>query len=85
MDSTSDIAGILFLAQSFRNRPVPPGVKDRVCKALKAHQIALTGVVSTIRNCRKLVDERLNLPESEYAHAVRELSKAIDRAEKLLL
>jgi hypothetical protein len=59
-------------------------VKDAVRKALKDRQNALTNLVHAIREYRKLVDEPLTLRGSEYAHAVQQLNKAIDRAEDLL-
>ena len=59
-------------------------VKDGVGKALKDHQKAIADLVHAIREYRKLVDEPLTLRGSEYAHAVQELNKAIDRAEGLL-
>jgi hypothetical protein len=59
-------------------------VKDTVRKALKDRQNALTDLVHAIREYRKLADKPLTLQGSEYAHAVLELNKAIDRAEGLL-
>jgi hypothetical protein len=59
-------------------------VKDAVRKALKDRQNALTNLVHAIREYRNLVDEPLTLRASEYARAVQELNKAIDRAEELL-
>ena len=47
-------------------------------------QNALTNLVHAIREYRKLIDEPLTLRGSEYAHAVQQLNKAIDRAEDLL-
>jgi hypothetical protein len=59
-------------------------IKDAVRKTLKDHQNALTELVQAIRKFRKLVDEPLTLRGSEYAHALQELNKAVDRAEALL-
>lgn len=59
-------------------------VKDGVHKALKDRQTALTDLVQAIREYRKLTDKPLTLQGSEYAHALLELNKAIDRAEGLL-
>lgn len=59
-------------------------VKDAVRKTLKDRQNALTDLIRAIREFRNLVDQPLTLRGSEYAHAVQELNKAIDRAEELL-
>jgi hypothetical protein len=59
-------------------------VKDGVRRALQARQKAVTDLVHAIREYRKLGDQPLTLRGSEYAHAVQELNKAIDRAEELL-
>jgi len=59
-------------------------VKDAVRKALKDRQKALADLVHAVREYRKLVDEPLTLRGSEYANAVQNLNKAIDRAEGLL-
>jgi hypothetical protein len=56
--------------------------KDGVRKALKDRQNALTDLVHAIREYRKLADQKLQ--GSDYAHAVQELNKAIDRAEAFL-
>jgi hypothetical protein len=57
-------------------------VKDGVRKSLKDRQNALTELVHVIQNFRKLAEKQpLTLQGSEYAHAVQELNKAIDRAE----
>jgi len=59
-------------------------VKDGVRKAVLDRQIALTDLVHAIREYRKLADTTpLTLQGSDYAHAVQELNKAIDRAEAL--
>jgi hypothetical protein len=59
-------------------------VKDGVRKSLKDRQSALTDLIHAIHEYRKLVDKPLTLQGSDYAHAVQELNKAIDRAEMLL-
>ena len=59
-------------------------VKETVRKALKDRQNAITDLVHAIREYRKLADKPLTLQGSEYAHALLELNKAIDRAEGLL-
>jgi hypothetical protein len=42
-------------------------------------------MVHAIRECRKLAEEKpLTLQGSDYAHAVHELNKAVDRAEAFL-
>jgi hypothetical protein len=61
-------------------------VKDGVRKAIKDRQNALTDLVHAIREYRKLAEKQpLTLQGSDYAHAVQELNKAIDRAQGLLL
>ena len=59
-------------------------VKDGVRKALKDRQNVLTDLIQAVREYRKLSDQPLTLRGSEYAHAVQELNKAIDRAEAFL-
>ncbi len=59
-------------------------VKDAVRKALQDQQKAITDLLDAIRKYRRLADEPLTLRGSEYAHAVQELNKAIDRADRLL-
>ena len=59
-------------------------VKDAVRKTLRDRQNALTHLLLAIREYRKFADQPLTLGNSEYAHAVRELNQAIDRAEVLL-
>ena len=60
-------------------------VKDGVRKALKDRQEVLVDLVHAIREYRRLTDQKpLTLQGSDYAHAVQELNKAIDRAEGLL-
>jgi hypothetical protein len=58
-------------------------VKDGVRKALNDRQNALTNLSHAIREYRRFADQPLSLPGSEYAHAVQQLNKAIDRAEEL--
>src|SRR5271169_5876293 len=59
-------------------------VKDGVRKAVKDRQLALDELVKAIREFRKFTDQPLTLRGSDYARAVQELNKAIDRADKLL-
>jgi hypothetical protein len=59
-------------------------VKEAVRKALKDHQDALTDLIHAVREYRNLADKPLTLQGPEYAHAIQELKKAIDRAEELL-
>jgi hypothetical protein len=60
-------------------------VKDGVRKAIQERQIVLADLVHAIREYRKLADSTpLTLQGSDYAHAVHELNKAIDRANALL-
>jgi hypothetical protein len=58
-------------------------VKDGVRTALKDRQNALTNLIHAIGEYRKFADQPLTLRGSEYAVAVQELNKAIDRAEGL--
>ena len=61
-------------------------MKDGVRKALRDRQLALTELVHATREFRTIADSNpLTLQGSEYAHAVQELNKAIDRADGLLL
>jgi hypothetical protein len=60
-------------------------VKDGVRKAVKDRQIALDSLLKAIREFRKFTDQPLTLRGGDYAHAVEELNKAIDRADGLLL
>ena len=61
-------------------------VKDGVRNAIRERQIVLTDLVHAIREYRKLADQKpLTLQGSDYAHAVQELNKAVDRSEGLLL
>jgi hypothetical protein len=59
-------------------------VKDGVRKALNDRQSALTDLIHAIREYRKAGEQPLALRGSDYAHAVNELNKAIDRAQALL-
>jgi hypothetical protein len=59
-------------------------VKDGVRKTVKDRQLALDELVKAIREFRKFTDQPLTLRGSEYAHAVQELNKAIERADRLL-
>jgi hypothetical protein len=59
-------------------------VKDGVREALKNRQLALGELVKSIREFRKYTDQPLTLRGGEYAHAVQELNKAMDRANGLL-
>jgi hypothetical protein len=58
-------------------------VKDGVRKAIRDRQMVLTELlVLAIREFRKTAASKpLTLQGSDYAHAVQELNKAIDRAE----
>jgi len=61
-------------------------VKDGVRKALSERQDALGNLVDGIRLYRKLADSKpLTLQGSDFAQAVEELNKAIERAERLIL
>jgi hypothetical protein len=59
-------------------------VKDGVRKAVSDRQNALADLVHAIREYRNLADSTpLTLQGADYANAVQELNKAIDRAEAL--
>jgi hypothetical protein len=61
-------------------------IKDGVRKAITDRQNALHELVHAINQYRKLSESKpLTLQGSDYAHALVELSKAIDHAEGLLL
>jgi hypothetical protein len=60
-------------------------VQDGVRKTVQDRQIGLDGLLKAIREFRKHTDEPLTLRGSDYAHAVQERNKAIDRADGLLL
>ena len=59
-------------------------VKDGVRKTIKDRQLALDELVKATSEFRKFTDEPLTLRGYDYAHAVQELNKAIDRGAKLL-
>jgi hypothetical protein len=60
-------------------------VKDGVRKTVMDRKTALADLVHAIRQYRKLADQQpLTLQRSDYAHAVLELNKALDRADALL-
>jgi hypothetical protein len=57
-------------------------VKDGVRKALRDRQTALADLVHAVREYRKAAEAKpLTLQGSDFARAVQELNKAIDRAE----
>src|SRR6476659_1514527 len=61
-------------------------VKDGVRKAIQERQIVLADLVHAIQEYRRLAESTpLTLQGSDYAHAVHELNKVIDRANALLL
>jgi len=61
-------------------------VKEGVRKVLRDRQLALAELVHAIREYRKLAESApLTLQGSDYAHAVNELNKAIDRVDGLLV
>jgi hypothetical protein len=59
-------------------------VKDGVRKIVKERQLALHDLVHAIHEFRTFTDQPLTLRGTDYAHAVQELNKAIDRANDLL-
>jgi hypothetical protein len=59
-------------------------VKEGVRKIVNDRQVALQNLVHAIGEFRKFTDQPLTLRGSDYAHAVQELNKAIDRATNLL-
>src|SRR6476659_5784358 len=61
-------------------------VKDGVRKAIQDRQIVLADLVHAVREYRRLAETTpLTLQGSDYAQAVLELNKVIDRANALLL
>jgi hypothetical protein len=60
-------------------------VKDGVRSVVKDRQLALVALVKAVREYRKFTDQPLTLRGSDYAHAVQELNKAIERADQLLV
>jgi hypothetical protein len=59
-------------------------VKEGVRKIVNDRQVALQNLVHAINEFRKFTDQPLTLRGSDYAHAIQELNKAIDRANDLL-
>jgi hypothetical protein len=60
-------------------------VKDGARRVVRDHQTALSDLVNAVIAYRELAEKQpLTLQGSEYAHAVLELNKAIDRTEGLL-
>ena len=60
-------------------------VKDGVRKAIMDRKTALADLVHAIGHYRKLAESKpLTLQSSDYAHAILELNKAMDRADTLL-
>jgi hypothetical protein len=60
-------------------------VKDGVRNAIRDRQLALAELVHAIKEYQRLAESTpLTLQGSDYAHAVHELNKAIDRAEGLI-
>ena len=60
-------------------------VKDGVRQALRDRQLVLANLVHAVREYRKLAESKpLTLQGADYAHAVQELNKAIERAEDVL-
>jgi hypothetical protein len=61
-------------------------VKDGVRKAIRDRRDALHELVNAVNQYRKVLERKpLTLQGSDYAHALLELNKAINRAEGLLL
>jgi hypothetical protein len=59
-------------------------VKDGMRKAVADRQNTLIDLVHAIREYRRLADSTpLTLPGADYAHAIQELNKVIERAEAL--
>jgi hypothetical protein len=59
-------------------------VKEGVRKSLKVRQVIIEELVHAIHEYRKASEQPLTLRGSEYAQAVHELNKVIDRAEAML-
>ena len=59
-------------------------VKDGVRQGVRDRQTALKDLLSAVREFRKFTDEPPTLRGSEYAHALLELNKSIDRADEIL-
>ena len=61
-------------------------VKDGVRKALRDRQDALSELIEAIRKYQKLAEKTpLTLQGADFAQAVEELNKAIERAEGLMV
>jgi hypothetical protein len=59
-------------------------VKDAVRKAIQERQGVLTDLIHAIREFRNFSDQASISQGSGYAHAVQELNKVIDRADRFL-
>ena len=59
-------------------------VKDGVRKALQEHKITLDQLIKAVREFRKFADQPLTLRGSDYARALQELNRALDRASEML-
>ena len=80
-----DIAGVEPPAPSKKTIAVEGrGIKNAVRKTLQERQTALMDLVDAIRGHLSSADKLVTLLGSEYAQAVQELNKAIDRGEGLL-
>jgi hypothetical protein len=74
-----DAAGVELPPPLRKTIDLEAGIKDGVRKTVKDRQ-TLDDLVKAIRKFRKFADQPLTLRGSDYAHAVQELNKAIDRA-----
>jgi hypothetical protein len=82
----------LLASNSSRSFWIPSGVidirdlvKDGVRKAIRDRQVALADLVHAIREYQRIAESKpLTLQGEDYAHAVLELNKAVDRAEGFL-
>jgi hypothetical protein len=74
-----DAAGVELPPAARKTIDLEAGIKDGVRKTVKDRQ-TLDDLVKAIRKFRKFADQPLTLRGSDYAHAVQELNKAIDRA-----
>ena len=80
-----EIAGVEPPAPSKRTIDMEGRViKNAVRKTLQERQTALMDLVDAIRGHLSSADKLVTLLGSEYAQAVQELNKAIDRGEGLL-
>jgi hypothetical protein len=59
-------------------------MEGRVDQGWSSKNSSGTDLVDAIREYPTLADQPLALRGSEYAHAIQELNKAIDRAERFL-